>query len=353
MDELTPLPIRPLSVADLGIDVTEDEVAAASEAESTVETIEAPTEVEKLEASDPLLLDIRSALDMGFAGVILSGPPGTGKSYFAERAAHTIAGDADAVTVVQFHASYQYEDFMQGFVPLEEGGGFELVDKVFALACKDAIARPRVPHVIVIDEISRCDVARVFGEALTYMEVDKRGKKFTLASGDPLVVPANLTILATMNPWDKGVDDLDVALERRFAQIDMPPDPVALRTMLDAAGTDAAFADRVVAFFVAIQRINDEMVHLGHAYFKNCVTEEAAARLWRFRLHPFFKKACRLDKDTLTQIERLWNRVVPPVVQAAPAAVADPAAPVTGNVTTSDLIADGTVPTPAAESQPT
>lgn len=346
MDELTPLPVRPLSVTDLGIDVTEPEVAAASEAESTVETIEAPTEVEKLQANDPLLLDIRSALDMGFAGVILSGPPGTGKSYFAERVAHTIAGDANAVTVVQFHASYQYEDFMQGFAPIEGSGGFELVDKVFSLACKAAIARQKVQHVIVIDEISRCDVARVFGEALTYMEVDKRGKKFTLASGDPLVVPENLTILATMNPWDKGVDDLDVALERRFAQIDMPPDPVALRAMLDTAGADAAFADRVVAFFVAIQRIQDDMVHLGHAYFKNCVSEDAARRLWRFRLHPFFKKACRLDRDTLVQIERLWNRVVPPAAAVAPT---EPAVPVTENVTTSDLVADGTAQAEAVQ----
>lgn len=342
MDELLPNPLRMLSVTDLGIDVDQPEVAAAAEAEATVETIDTPPEVPKLPATNPHLQDVEAALAMGFAGVILSGPPGTGKSYFAERIAHTLAVDADAVTVVQFHASYQYEDFMQGFAPAE-GGGFSLVDKVFALACKAAIAREG-RHVIVIDEISRCDVARVFGEALTYMEPDKRGKKFTLASGDPLVVPGNLTILATMNPWDKGVDDLDVALERRFALIDMPPDPVALRQMLDDAGTPAAFAVRVVTFFEAIQKMQDDLVHLGHAYFKNCVSEEAAARLWRFRLHPFFKKACRLDRDMLRQIEVLWNRVVPPVAQAA-------AASVTENTTTSDLLADGSAP--PVEAQPT
>ncbi|MEE9925986.1 MAG: AAA family ATPase [Brucella anthropi] len=316
MDSVTQERVRPLSAADLGLDTTSAEAAVAIGNEPP------KNDVESLPENHPLLKDVRSALAMGFAGVILSGPPGTGKSYFAERIAHTIAGNAEAVRVVQFHASYQYEDFMQGFAPAEDGSGFELQNKVFPLMCKQASENLKVTHIILIDEISRCDVARVFGEALTYLEPDKRGRVFHLASGRPLSVPENLVILATMNPWDKGVDELDVALERRFAQIDVLPDPEALRSILAAKNADPAFIERVVAFFRAIQALDDDMVHLGHAYFKNCVDEASARNAWAFRLLPFFTKACRLDKEMLANIKRLWLRVVPlaPAVPEAAAA---------------------------------
>lgn len=175
--------------------------------------------------------------------------------------------------------------------------------------CKRAM-ETKETHVIVIDEISRCDVARVFGEALTYLEPDKRERTFYLSSGKPLSVPRNLIIIATMNPWDKGVDELDVALERRFAQIDMLPDSKALRTILETKKADPELTDRLVDFFEKVQALDDDMVHLGHAYFSNCIDEESAGYIWSFRLLPFFTKACRLDKEMLSQIKRLWNRVV-------------------------------------------
>lgn len=315
MNSVTRERVRRLSAADLGLDSTSVE-AAIPIGDGALKN-----DVELLPEDHPLLKDVRSALAMGFAGVILSGPPGTGKSYFAERIAHTIAGNSEAVRVVQFHASYQYEDFMQGFAPAEDGSGFELQNKVFPIMCKLAGENSNVTHVLLIDEISRCDVARVFGEALTYLEPDKRGRIFHIASGKPLSVPHNLIILATMNPWDKGVDELDVALERRFAQIDVMPDPEALRSILAAKNADPEFIERVVTFFRAIQALDDDMVHLGHAYFKNCVDEASARKAWAFRLLPFFTKACRLDKEMLASIKRLWLAVVP-LVSAAPEAIA-------------------------------
>lgn len=309
MPSMTSNRVRPLSLDDLGIDLDTEDPAVASGSAA----------FNPLPPEDPTLTEVRAAIGLGFAGVILSGPPGTGKSWYAKRIAQTISGNPDNIRIVQFHASYQYEDFMEGFMP-KDGGGFELHNKVFPLLCDDAAELPDETFVLVIDEISRCDVARVFGEALTYIEVDKRGLPCTMASGSVLVVPPNLIILATMNPWDKGVDEMDVALERRFAQIDMPPSVAALRQILTDNGADQKFIDLIVTFFEGVLRIDDEAVHLGHAYFNNCLDESSARRVWNYRLLPFFKRACRLDRDALQKIRRMWLSVVPEAPPQAPAA---------------------------------
>lgn len=306
MDSLTPEKVRPLSLGDLGIDTT----PSATLAPFFDGDEEDEAAGENLPEGDPLLLKVRDALAMGFAGVILSGPPGTGKSWHAKRLANTIAGDLDAVRIVQFHASYQYEDFMLGFAP-SDTGGFHLQKKTFALICEDAVERPTVQHVLLIDEISRCDVARVFGEALTYIETDKRGQEFIVASGGKMSVPPNLIILATMNPWDKGVDELDIALERRFAQIDLMPSRSELRRLLEEDGATPDTVGRVERFFDAVQREQNEMVRLGHAYFLNCRDDASARRAWDFRLSPFFTKACRLDKGTLERVRQAWLKEFP------------------------------------------
>ena len=202
---------------------------------------------------------------------------------------------------------------MLGFAP-RDGGGFHLQKKVFALLCDDAAERPDLLHVLLIDEISRCDVARVFGEALTYIGMDKRNQSFTVASGGSMHVPQNLVVIATMNPWDKGVDELDVVLERRFAQIVVPPSAEKLRILLGERGANVELIGKVVSFFESVQRGNDEMVRLGHAYFLNCVDDASARRVWNYRLLPFFAKACRLNGPLLERITRSWEKAFPTAV---------------------------------------
>lgn len=282
------------------------------------------SDFDPIDAEDPRLLDVLDALEMGFAGAILVGPPGTGKSYYAKRIAAFLSGGfAKAVRFVQFHASYQYEDFMEGFVPV--GSGFQRQLRTFPLLCQEAENSPEITHVLVIDEISRVDAARIFGEALTYIETDKRGREFTLASGSRLTIPRNIVILATMNPWDKGVDEVDVALERRFAHIDMPPDRKELDRLLVERGAEAAFVNQVLAFFDFVQKIPDEPCHLGHAYFLTCIDAPKAALAWKFRLGPFFARACRLDRDQYAEIEKRWNELVTPPAQAVVEPAVEPA----------------------------
>jgi 5-methylcytosine-specific restriction protein B len=167
--------------------------------------------------------------------VVLYGPPGTGKT----RAALQVAdrwraehGD-DSVVLTTFHPSYSYEDFVEGWRPEPTAaatGGFDLKAGVFLEAVKAALSNADRPVLLLIDEINRGDVARIFGELITFIEHDKRGIEFTTAQDRHAKkhVPANLFVLGTMNTADKSISLLDVALRRRFAFIPCPPEPAVL-----------------------------------------------------------------------------------------------------------------------------
>ena len=183
--------------------------------------------------------------------VILYGPPGTGKTHWALRAARDLAAlrafrinydsltpqqrdrvsgksDAALVRVIGFHPDYGYEDFIEGYRPRVSTDGsltFALVPGVFRRLCADAESSPELDFYLVIDEINRGDVPRIFGELLTLLERDKRGESVLLPmSGDSFRVPSNIFVLGTMNTADRSIALLDVALRRRFGFIELLPD---------------------------------------------------------------------------------------------------------------------------------
>lgn len=299
--KLTPDKVRHLSVSDLGLTLP-----ASEEDGQRVE------EIEMLDADDPILLTARDLLST-YGGIIFVGPPGTSKSWYAARLAVTLAeDDRSFVRFVQFHPSYQYEDFVEGFVPMQTSGGFKLVPKHFLEFCRLAETHTDKLAVIVIDELSRGDPGRVFGEALTYIEKSKRGLPFNLASGTLLHVPPNLVVLATMNALDRGVDDVDAALDRRFAKIAMDPSPGLLAQFLNQAGMSDSLRDRVLTFF---RRVNDQSrtnpyAALGHTYFIGVSNEDGLRRVWEHQLRFHFDKAFRLDAEGRADIDRMWNKVL-------------------------------------------
>ena len=206
--------------------------------------------------------------------VILYGPPGTGKTYWAERTANdlaaltgfgkpfesldekernTILGEGDDAGLVRlccFHPAYGYEDFLEGYRPQTVDGqvSFELRDGVFKRLCKDANASPERNFYLIVDEINRGDIPRIFGELLTTLEKDKRGKRIILpVSQDIFSVPRNVFLLGTMNTADRSISLLDAALRRRFGFVELMPDGsvlkdsavggIALKAWLDALNT--------------------------------------------------------------------------------------------------------------------
>jgi 5-methylcytosine-specific restriction protein B len=187
---------------------------------------------------------------------ILYGPPGTGKTHWAERAAldlaaywafgspfdqlaeaekRTVVGDDNNGGLVRlscFHPAYGYEDFIEGYRPETLNGqiAFRLRDGVFKRLVKEAQQAPDRKFFLIVDEINRGDIPRIFGELLTVLEKDKRGKAVVLpVSGETFRVPANVYLIGTMNTADRSISLLDAALRRRFGFVELMPDASVLK----------------------------------------------------------------------------------------------------------------------------
>jgi 5-methylcytosine-specific restriction enzyme B len=162
--------------------------------------------------------------------LILQGPPGTGKTFVAKILAYLALGykDASRIEMVQFHQSYSYEDFIQGYRPCD-GNSFNLQNGIFFEFCLKAQRDPDHKYFFIIDEINRGNLSKIFGELMMLIEHDKRGKEFGIRmtysrqDSERFYIPENLYIIGTMNTADRSLAIVDYALRRRFVFIDMKP----------------------------------------------------------------------------------------------------------------------------------
>ena len=233
--------------------------------------------------------------------VILQGAPGVGKTFTAKRLAYSMMGvkDASRVMMVQFHQSYSYEDFIEGYRP--SGAGFELVKGAFYSFCKKAADDEENEYFFVIDEINRGNLSKIFGELCMLIENDTRGYKLQLLySREFFYVPRNVHIIGMMNTADRSLAMLDYALRRRFAFVELRPafDSEGFRAY--CAGLDNPKFKRLVGKVESLNRAiaEDESLGegfcIGHSYFCNMeadsCTDAALASIVDYELIPMLKE---------------------------------------------------------------
>jgi 5-methylcytosine-specific restriction protein B len=301
--------VRNLSASEFGVSARTTSVASSVNMDNQSEVGgKSGASVNLIDDDDQLYGRVLELLNDGFAGIIFSGSPGTGKSWYARQIAIKLtSGNEENQFFVQFHPGYQYEDFIEGFVP-DAGGGFRQELKIFLRACEQA-DKVQENVIIVIDELSRTDTVRVFGEVLTYLEKSKRGIPFTLASGRTVKIPSNLIVLGTMNPWDRGVDELDLAFERRFAKIRIDPNAEKLKELVNEDILGPQLMSKFVQFFHMLANHKNPLCRIGQAYFCNIVSVESLRRVWDNQLMFHFEKVLRHDDEQLAEIKAAWKRI--------------------------------------------
>ena len=195
--------------------------------------------------------------------IIIQGPPGVGKTYIAKHLAWAQMGvkDPSRIGMVQFHQSYAYEDFIQGFRP-DENGNFILKNGVFFEFCRKAARDRDRPYFFIIDEINRGNLSKIFGELMMLIEVDKRDDysvplTYAQTSNDVFTVPSNVHLIGTMNTADRSLAMVDYALRRRFCFVDLQP-------AFNSNKFDNFLKDRLGIPPVLVRRINAKIGCVEH-----------------------------------------------------------------------------------------
>ncbi|HEY7425709.1 MAG TPA: DUF2461 family protein [Gemmataceae bacterium] len=235
--------------------------------------------------------------------LILQGVPGTGKTHVARHLARLLASGRDeCIRLVQFHPAYSYEEFVEGIkvrsvtvdgrsdvtYPVEEG--------LLCAFAAEASRRPAETHVLLIDEINRGNLPRIFGELLYLLEYREQSVCLP-CSRRHFRLPANLYLLATMNAADRSVALIDQALRRRFSFLEMPPDAAVLARWLQAhtPTAGAAFAERVLMLY---ERLNARLRadlgpqgQVGHSYFMVPDLDEVRLHMiWQHHVRPLLEE---------------------------------------------------------------
>jgi 5-methylcytosine-specific restriction protein B len=234
--------------------------------------------------------------------LVLYGPPGTGKTYLAKHLAAELAQDStdERVKLVQFHPSYAYEDFFEGYRPDKTDEGqvsFKLVAGPLRRLAEEA-AKPgneAKPFFLIIDEMNRANLAKVFGELYFLLEYRDDRIYLQYSPNEPFTLPDNLYIIGTMNTADRSIAMMDAAIRRRFAFIELHPktEPVkgSLLRFLEARQLDTTPALLLDALNDAIDEWDRDLM-IGPSYFmkKAAQTPAGLRRIWKYELMPLLEE---------------------------------------------------------------
>ena len=246
--------------------------------------------------------------------IILQGSAGVGKSYAAKRLAYSIIGEKDneRVKMIQFHQSYSYEDFIIGYRPAKGKEGFKLKKGVFYKFCKKAEKDGR-DYFLIIDEINRGNISKIFGELFMLIENDKRGEEYALElvykDDEKFFVPENLYIIGLMNTADRSLAMLDYALRRRFTFYDMKPAFESEQFKEYQKNLKNSKFDNLIKKVEELNKVIKEDLGegfcIGHSYFCNLETVEIdkLSLIIEFELIPLLKEYWFDDKEKVKKWE--------------------------------------------------
>jgi|GEM_PF-907235 len=228
--------------------------------------------------------------------VIFYGPPGTGKTWVALELGKELTREGGEVDIVQLHPSYSYEDFVGGFRPEEDGAGngvrYRRADGPLRRIANRAAADPGHPYLLVVDEVNRGNVPKVFGELLFLLEYRRREVRLQYWPDELFSLPPNLFLIGTMNTADRSIALVDAALRRRFYFVEFspvkPPVSEVLALWLDEHGLDpepARLLDRLN------REIDDDDFSIGPSYFMNRGGEQPnLEQIWERGIMPLLRE---------------------------------------------------------------
>jgi len=274
--------------------------------------------------------------------IILNGPVGTGKTYISDIIAQKIVDNGissikdiediikssilnaegpdknytERIKKITFHKSYSYEDFIVGIKAVSENGNisYQVEDGIFKEFCDEAAKHSNQNYVFIIDEINRGDISRIFGELITLIEEDKRGKKIKLPlkkdkQALDFSVPDNLYIIGTMNDSDRNIALIDVALRRRFTFFRIGFNEYLLSQWLNGLGDESK--NKIMKF---VKYLNHEIktrmgedYEIGHAFFAplDGISGDDAKNevytIFKYRIFPLLEEYFHSDREILTE----------------------------------------------------
>ncbi|TCK63142.1 AAA family ATPase [Curtobacterium sp. PhB136] len=263
--------------------------------------------------------------------VILYGPPGTGKTFLAQALSkHVTDGTDGETTIVQFHPTYSYEDFFEGFRPVanDDSGNlaFTLRKGPLRRLADAAAANPEANYFLVIDEINRGYIAKVFGEL--YFLLEYRDSEISLLySDEPFTLPSNIFVIGTMNTADRSIAMLDAAMRRRFAFIELHPERDPVQNVLTHwAATKGLQDDRADLLTRLNTQIQDHDAKVGPSFLMKDLDESGLRDVWRYEILPLLAEhhyGEGVDLEARYGLAALRRQATPSAADGAQGASAD------------------------------